>query len=42
MFAMPALSGVLITPLPCRDPSQLVVFRADLPGLAHAAASSGW
>jgi putative ABC transport system permease protein len=29
------LRGVLITPLPYRDPSQLVLFRADLPGLAH-------
>jgi predicted permease len=29
------LRGVLITPLPYRDPMQLVVFRADLPGLAH-------
>jgi len=29
------LRGVLITPLPYRDPAQLVLFRADLPGFAH-------
>src|SRR5207248_4458593 len=32
------LRGVLITRLPYREPSQLVLFRADLPGVAHQAA----
>jgi len=32
------LRGVLIAPLPYRDPGQLVLFRADLPGIAHAPA----
>jgi putative ABC transport system permease protein len=32
------LRGVLITPLPYREPSRLVLFRADLPGVAHEAA----
>jgi len=31
------LRGVLITPLPYREPSRLVLFRADLPGVAHEA-----
>jgi putative ABC transport system permease protein len=29
------LKGVLLTPLPYREPSRLVLFRADLPGYAH-------
>jgi putative ABC transport system permease protein len=32
------LRGVLIAPIPYRDPAQLVLFRADLPGIAHAPA----
>jgi len=32
------LRGVLITPLPYRDPSRLVLFRADLPSVARQAA----
>ena len=32
------LRGVLITPLPYREPSRLVLFRADLPGLRDEAA----
>jgi predicted permease len=30
------LRGVLISPLPYRDPGRLVLFRASLPGIAHA------
>ena len=32
------LRGVLITPLPYREPSRLVLFRADLPSITHQAA----
>jgi putative ABC transport system permease protein len=32
------LHGVLITPLPYRDPGRVVLFRADLPDIAHAPA----
>ncbi|HMD37481.1 MAG TPA: ABC transporter permease, partial [Vicinamibacterales bacterium] len=32
------LRGVLIVPLPYREPSRLVLFRADLSGVAHQAA----
>src|SRR4029453_7379286 len=32
------LRGVLVTPLPYREPSRLVLFRADLPGIVHQAA----
>ena len=30
------LRGVLIEPLPYRDPARLVLFRADLPGISRA------
>ena len=33
------LRGVLITPLPYRDPAQLVLFRAQLPGATSAPGS---
>jgi putative ABC transport system permease protein len=32
------LRGVLLTPLPYREPSRLVLFRADVPGYSHQAA----
>jgi putative ABC transport system permease protein len=32
------LRGILITPLPYREPNRLVLFRADLPGFVHRAA----
>src|SRR5262245_27443732 len=32
------LRGVLIAPLPYREPGRLVLFRADLPGVTHAPA----
>jgi putative ABC transport system permease protein len=33
--------GVLLTPLPYREPNRLVLFRADLPGYHHEAALTG-
>jgi predicted permease len=35
------LRGVMLAPLPYRDPQRLVLVRADLPGYAHEAALTG-
>ena len=32
------VKGVLLTPLPFREPDRVVLFRADVPGYVHQAA----